>query len=69
MSSDTVTSDTIEELKEDLVYLNNELADRKAALPAHSVMPHQLQAIEELEEDILLKEEILKSLEKSEQGN
>ena len=63
METDTVTNDTIEQIKEDLVHLNGELADRKAALPAHSVMPHQLQAIEELEEDISLKEEILKTLE------
>ena len=69
MSTDTITKDTIEQIKEDLVHLNNELADRKAALPAHSVMPHQLQAIEALEDDISLKEEVLKSFENSEEEN
>ena len=32
--------------------LKEKLADREAALPAHSVRPHQIQEIEELEEEI-----------------
>jgi uncharacterized coiled-coil DUF342 family protein len=32
--------------------LRERLRDREAALPAHSVRPHQIQEIEELEEEI-----------------
>jgi hypothetical protein len=32
--------------------LKEKLRDREAALPAHSVRPHQIQEIEELEEEI-----------------
>jgi phosphoribosylanthranilate isomerase len=45
----------LEELKE-------ALKDREAALPAHSVRPHQIMIIEELEEEIDLKEKELKRL-------
>ncbi len=39
-------------LKEKLMRLREELREREAALPAHSIRPHQLLAIEALEEDI-----------------
>jgi len=40
------------ELEKDLARLRAELAEREAALPAHSVRPHQLQAVFDLEERI-----------------
>ncbi|MDZ7695620.1 MAG: hypothetical protein U5R49_01385 [Deltaproteobacteria bacterium] len=40
------------ELEIQLETLRSELADREKALPAHSVRPHQIMAIEALEEDI-----------------
>jgi phosphoribosylanthranilate isomerase len=46
------------ELKE----LKEELKEREASLPAHSVRPHQLIAIEELEEAIAVKEMEFKSM-------
>jgi hypothetical protein len=36
----------------ELHLLQEELADREKSLPAHSIRPHQLQAIEELEDRI-----------------
>jgi phosphoribosylanthranilate isomerase len=52
--------------KEDLVFelnqLKEELREREAALPAHSVRPHQLIAIEELEEAIEIKEKEISSI-------
>lgn len=41
-----------EELEKKLEDLKERLRDREAALPAHSVRPHQLMVIEELEEEI-----------------
>jgi hypothetical protein len=41
-----------ERLLEEIQDLKEKLRDREAALPAHSVRPHQLQEIEELEERI-----------------
>ena len=41
-----------QELFEVIQDLKEKLRDREAALPAHSVRPHQLQEIEELEEKI-----------------
>jgi hypothetical protein len=38
------------------------LKDREKALPAHTIRPHQLLAIEELEEKIRRLEEKLRSL-------
>jgi phosphoribosylanthranilate isomerase len=49
-------------LEEKLQSLRVELKDREAALPAHSVRPHQILVIEELEEKIALTEEQLKPL-------
>jgi polyhydroxyalkanoate synthesis regulator phasin len=42
----------IQELLEEIQNLKEKLRDREAALPAHSVWPHQIQEIEELEEKI-----------------
>ncbi|MBT8407003.1 MAG: histidine kinase [Deltaproteobacteria bacterium] len=41
-----------QELLEGIQNLKEKLGDREAALPAHSVRPHQIQEIEELEEEI-----------------
>jgi hypothetical protein len=54
----------IEQLQEEIRRLKEEKADREAALPAHSIRPHQLLIIEELEEEIGRKQEELKALEK-----
>ena len=52
----------IEQLLEEIRQMMEEKTDREAALPVHSLRPHQLMAIEELQEDIFLKQEELKSL-------
>jgi len=62
MNDETVMNENIKELQEDISHLKAELAERKAALPAHSVKPHQLILIEELEEGISMKLEILNAL-------
>ena len=41
-----------EDLLREMEALKEELRDREKALPAHTIRPHQLQAIEELEEKI-----------------
>lgn len=48
-----------ERLKKEITDLEAQLKDREAALPAHSVRPHQLQIIEELEERIAEKKKEL----------
>lgn len=53
---------TIQQLEEDIRRLRAELAEREAALPMHSVRPHQLMAIEALEDEISRKEDALKAL-------
>lgn len=55
--------DRKEELKREIETLKQRLADREAALPAHSVRPHQMLAIEELEDEIAAKERELSDLE------
>lgn len=67
--NDDTSMNTVQELQEDIRELKSELAEREAALPAHSVRPHQLLAIEELEEEISMKQEILKALEKEDNDN
>jgi hypothetical protein len=52
----------IEQLKKELQELKDLLHDREAALPAHSVKPHQILIIEELEEKIAEKEKELHEL-------
>jgi ubiquinone biosynthesis protein UbiJ len=49
-------------LSEKIQNLKEKLRDREAALPPHSVRPHQIQEIEELEEEIAALEEKLASL-------
>jgi hypothetical protein len=51
-------------LQEEIQTLKEEKAEREAALPAHSIRPHQLLAIEELEEAIGLKQEELDGLDR-----
>jgi hypothetical protein len=53
------------ELLEEIEKLKELLRDREAALPVHSVRPHQLVAIEELEEEIEARE---RQLEETERG-
>jgi hypothetical protein len=45
-------SEEAQELRDRLQRLRAELAERKASIPIHSVRPHQLIEIEELEEEI-----------------
>lgn len=45
-----------QELLGEIQDLKEKLRDREAALPAHSVRPHQIQEIEELEEKIAARE-------------
>ena len=47
-----MTNSKREKLREEIDELKEKLRDREAALPAHSVRPHQVQEIEELEEKI-----------------
>lgn len=50
-------------LRREIAELKVRLQEREAALPAHSVRPHQLQAIEDLEEALAAKEKELAALE------
>jgi hypothetical protein len=61
--SDQVSSEKINELKEIISKLRTELEERESSMPAHSARPHQLMAIEELEETIEAKEAELNDLE------
>ena len=54
--------DPVWQLQEKIKRLKEEKADREAALPAHSIRPHQLLAIEELEEEIERKQKALAAL-------
>lgn len=49
-------------LQKEIIKLKELLKDREAALPAHSIRPHQIQVIEELEEEIDQKEEVLRRI-------
>jgi uncharacterized small protein (DUF1192 family) len=60
---ETMKKVTIQQIQEDISRLKAELAEREAALPAHSIRPHQLMVIEDLEEEISKKKEALKALE------
>jgi phosphoribosylanthranilate isomerase len=53
-----------EALKRHLAKVTEELQQRVAALPAHSVRPHQLMAIEDLEEEIALIEKQLRQIDR-----
>ncbi len=52
------------QLLNDIDRLKDELKQREAQLPAHSIRPHQILVIEELEEKIKRKKEQLRSVEK-----
>ncbi len=51
-----------EDLAKEIEALKEELMDREKALPAHTIRPHQLLVIEELEEKIHRLEGILRTL-------
>ena len=51
-----------EQLNKKLNELKEELREREASLPAHSIRPHQLMAIEALEEEIVAKKKELECL-------
>ncbi|MBN2124146.1 MAG: hypothetical protein JW821_07620 [Deltaproteobacteria bacterium] len=51
-----------EEIRAKIEALGDELKEREKALPAHSIRPHQIMAIEELEDEIALLEEEQKRL-------
>jgi chromosome segregation ATPase len=53
----------IKKLLREIEILKIELQDREKSLPAHSIRPHQLLAIEDLEEKIRTLQERLKQLE------
>ncbi|NIA09169.1 MAG: hypothetical protein GWP10_05350 [Nitrospiraceae bacterium] len=59
----------IHQLQEDIRRLQAELAEREAALPVHSVRPHQLMAIEALEDEISQKQAALKHALETDAGN
>jgi len=47
-----VSPEVPKELERELACLRSELAERRANLPAHSIRPHQMLALEALEEQI-----------------
>ena len=53
---------TREELKQEIAALEKELREREASLPVHSIRPGQIEAIEELEEQIREKRGLLKEV-------
>ena len=53
----------INQLQQEINNLKLDKADREAALPAHSIRPHQLLIIEELEEEMERKQKELADLE------
>lgn len=53
-----------DEIIDEIERLQEELKQREAQLPAHSVRPHQIMALEELEETIKGKQEELHNLER-----
>ena len=59
---------TEEELKQEIRELEEKLKDREASLPAHSVRPQQMLAIEELETAIKEKTKELNMLIKDKTG-
>jgi hypothetical protein len=59
----------IEQLEEEIRRLKADKADREAALPAHSIRPHQLLVIEDLEEEISRKQKELNALEAEREGS
>ena len=55
--------------QEEISQLKNELREREKSLPAHSIRPHQLLILEELEERIRLLEKELDTLMAETQGS
>ena len=55
----------LNKLHQEIDILKDELQEREKSLPAHSIRPHQLIAIEELEEKIGKLQERVKQLESS----
>nr|HID58559.1 hypothetical protein [Desulfobacterales bacterium] len=53
-----------EDLLKEIEVLKERLKERKKALPAHSIRPHQLLAIEKLEEQIEEKGRLLEEIRK-----
>jgi polyhydroxyalkanoate synthesis regulator phasin len=53
----------VKKLRGEIEILKSELQDREKSLPAHSIRPHQLLAIEDLEEKIHALQERVKQLE------
>jgi phosphoribosylanthranilate isomerase len=51
-----------EDLRNEVVKLKEELRERQAAIPPHSVRPHQILRIEELEDEIALKEKEIEGI-------
>ena len=51
-------------LEEEIGRLRQEKVEREAALPAHTIRPHQIMAIGQLEEEISRKETQLADLKK-----
>jgi len=58
-----MNDDEAREMQELLTILKEDLADRQAALPAHSIRPSQMIAIEELEDQIQELETQIKKIE------
>ena len=52
----------VQELEKEIEELEEKLRDRELALPAHSIRPHQLMIIEDLEEEIKEKKRRLEAL-------
>ncbi|MBW1981327.1 MAG: histidine kinase [Deltaproteobacteria bacterium] len=63
--TDEKSSARRERLLQEVARVEALLQDRQAALPAHSVRPHQIQEVEELEEEL---SSLKKELEKLSQG-
>ena len=57
MTAMSETNSAVERIDEEIKALEVLLEDRKLALPAHSIRPHQLLEIEEIEERIQNKRE------------
>ncbi|MCB2215442.1 MAG: hypothetical protein KQH59_05195 [Desulfobulbaceae bacterium] len=58
-------SANVQQLREEISRLQAELADREAALPAHSVKPHQFMVIESPEDEIDRKQKALNDLQRA----
>jgi hypothetical protein len=57
------SKEEVKKLRGEIEILKIELQEREKSLPAHSIRPHQLLAVEELEEKIHALQERVKQLE------